>query len=86
MFPFVTCEFTGSERPGYAICGHVIHGAAIAEITPASDDEMGTVCCMVCAAIGQGVDPARINERDFSLVCADCTEMNFGFGLKVGSA
>ena len=84
MFPFVTCEFTGLARPGYAICGHVLHGAPIAELRPATEDEMGMACCMVCAAIGQQSDRNLITERDFSLCCADCAEMNFG--EKVGEA
>jgi len=87
MFPFMTCEITGWERPGYAICHHVLHGAEIAEVVEATPDGMGYVCCMLC----RSKDRAQENEdeltaRDFELVCADCCEMNMLNGQKVGRA
>jgi hypothetical protein len=85
MFPFMTCDFTGSTRPGYAICHHVMHGAPVAELRPATADEMGSALCMICAAVGIGGEPEEVTGRAFELVCADCVEM-MQFGEKVGRA
>jgi hypothetical protein len=84
MFPFMTCDFTGSVRPGYAVCHHVIRGVPVAELRPATDDEMGVACCMVCARLGMNAAPETVTGREFELVCADCVEM-MQFGEKVGS-
>jgi len=83
MFPFVTCDLTGMTRPGYAICQHVLHGAPVAELREASDDEMGYACCLACARVLTSIE--EMATGDFSLVCADCAEMNH-FGGNVGEA
>jgi hypothetical protein len=85
MFPFITCEFTGSCRPGYAVCHHVVHGAPIAEVYQATDEEMGYVCCMLCQR-REDQSEDELTARDFELVCADCYELNVLNGQKIGQA
>jgi len=87
MFPYITCDITGGERPGYAICHHVLHGAAIAQVHEATQDEMGYVCCMLCQKMGREQENEdELTARDFELICADCCEMNLLNGQKVGRA
>ena len=83
MFPFITCEFTGIERPGYAICHHILRGAPIAEVREATEDQMGYACCVLCRG-REDQNEDELTARDFELVCADCWEM--GMGQKIGRA
>lgn len=84
MFPFVTCDITGYSRPAYAICAHILHGAPIAEIRHAHNDEMGMVMCMICARKQQTEN--ELTGREFELICADCVERTMLSPIKVGSA
>jgi hypothetical protein len=90
MFPFIACELTGLERPGYAVCHHVLHGAEIAEVYPATEDQMGYVSCMLCRGRQdqnqEDQNEDELTARDFELVCADCCEMGMLSGQKVGRA
>lgn len=48
-FPFVRCDaHPGEDEPGYAVCQHVIDGAAVFHFERASETNLGTVICFQC--------------------------------------
>jgi hypothetical protein len=75
----ITCDLTRVERPAYFVCDHVLRGAEIWDVKPATADAMGFIVCMPCALGDAPVDGLRT-------CCAECIEATILNGNKVGHA
>lgn len=67
-YPNVICEKPGHPaEPGYVVCWHVLRaGAPVADVEPASRDQIGVIACAECSAT-HSLDPDRTE-----CVCVHC--------------